>query len=95
MKNTSPPPDAIRSSSRCLAFFLMCFCSGSTGCGLVEASAPCEYFFIGGRWKARSFIGPMCVGMNGARSSTTGVECCSRLPPPTLIFSVASVDLAM
>lgn len=57
------------------AFFLICFKSGCTPCGLTPANGPWEYFFIGGRWNARNLIGPICVGMNGARNSTTGVEC--------------------
>lgn len=73
----------------------MCLASGLTGCGSVPAIAPCEYFFAAGRWKARNFIGPMCVGTKGARSSTTGVECWIRLPPPTFMRIVFSDDLAM
>ncbi len=38
--------------------------------------SPCEYFLSGLRWKLRSFIAVRCVGKNGCRSSTAGVECC-------------------
>jgi hypothetical protein len=77
------------------AFFLMCFRSGRTACGPGCARMPCENLFMGGRWKLRSLIGPMWVCTKGARSSTTGVECWMRLPPPTLSRSEDSEDRGM
>lgn len=58
-----------------LAFFLMCFSSGCTEWAPGCDKAPKEYFFKGGRWNWRNFIGPMWVGKKGWRSSTAGMEC--------------------
>lgn len=67
--------NALNESST-LAFFLMCFRSGWTAWGPGWAKAPNEYFFRGGRWNWRSFMGPMWVGKKGCRSSSAGMECC-------------------
>lgn len=61
-----------------LAFFFMCFSRGCTAWGPGWDRAPKEYFFRGGRWNCRSFIGPIWVGKNGWRSSTAGIECWHR-----------------
>lgn len=53
---------------------------------------PCEYLFIGGRWKFLKRIGPICVCTKGAFNSTTGVECWIILPPPTLRRNDVSDD---
>lgn len=58
-----------------LAFFLMCFSRGCTAWGPGWDKAPKEYFFRGGRWNCRSFMGPIWVGKKGWRSSTAGIEC--------------------
>lgn len=56
----------------------MCFSNGCTAWGPGCDKVPKEYFFKGGRWNCRSFMGPMWVGKKGWRSSTAGIECCTR-----------------
>lgn len=79
-ENSSSSPGATARSqadrnNSTLAFFLMCFSRGCTVWGPGWDKAPKEYFFRGGRWNCRSFMGPMWVGKNGWRSSTAGMEC--------------------
>lgn len=86
---TADPVNEASKSSKCLtrhwcvlnegctlAFFFMCLRSGWTAWGPGWAKAPKEYFFRGGRWNWRSFIGPIWVGKKGCRSSSAGMECC-------------------
>lgn len=75
---SNSPGRSCRDGALTLAFFLMCFSNGCTAWGPGCDKVPKEYFFKGGRWNCRSFMGPMWVGKKGWRSSTAGIECCTR-----------------